>query len=767
MNGTNLFKIALRALANNKLRAFLTMLGIIIGVASVITMLAIGQGSKRSIQQQISEMGSNMIMIHPGADRRGGVRQDPSAMQTLKLTDYEALRDETNFLSAISPNVSSSGQLIAGNNNYPSSVSGVGLEYLEIRQLSVETGDMFTEADIQSSAKVCVIGKTIVDNLFPDGGDPIGKIIRFNKIPFRVVGVLKAKGYNSMGQDQDNIVLAPYTTVMKRLLAVTYLQGVFASALTEDMTEYATDEITEILRRNHKLKASDEDDFTIRTQQELSTMLNSTTDLMTTLLACIAGISLVVGGIGIMNIMYVSVTERTREIGLRMSVGARGVDILSQFLIEAILISITGGLIGVVIGCGASWIVKSVAHWPIFIQPWSVFLSFAVCTVTGVFFGWYPAKKAADLDPIEAIRYEQKTIFVFMKQTLTSARRPLEALIHVIGWGIMFGFPFFFVERENGNINWMAYVRHSAVPLSFMIVFYVNYFLLVPRYLFQSQNKRYITYNILLLCAIGLMLHLWRSLTFDPSFVPKHRSGVPPGWLFFVRDMLSLVFTIGLSAAIRMSARWTQAEAARKEAERSRSEAELKNLRNQLNPHFLLNTLNNIYALIAFDTDKAQQAVQELSKLLRYVLYDNQQTYVPLGKETDFIRNYIELMRIRLSANVQMTTQIDIQPDSQTLIAPLIFISLIENAFKHGISPTERSFIHIHLAENDTEVICEISNSNHPKNITDKSGSGIGLEQVSRRLEILYPGQYTWQKGISEDGKEYKSRLSIRVRDRY
>ena len=406
MNGTNLFKIALRALANNKLRAFLTMLGIIIGVASVITMLAIGQGSKKSIQQQISEMGSNMIMIHPGADMRGGVRQDPSAMQTLKLADYEALRDETNFLSAISPNVSSSGQLIAGNNNYPASVNGVGTEYLDIRQLTVENGEMFTEADIQSSAKVCVIGKTIVDNLFPDGSDPVGKIIRFSKIPLRVVGVLKSKGYNSMGQDQDAVVLAPYTTVMKRLLAVTYLQGVFASALTEDMTDYATEEITEILRRNHKLKASDDDDFTIRTQQELSTMLNSTTDLMTTLLACIAGISLVVGGIGIMNIMYVSVTERTREIGLRMSVGARGVDILSQFLIEAIMISITGGIIGVIIGCGASWIVKSVAHWPIYIQPWSVFLSFAVCTVTGVFFGWYPAKKAADLDPIEAIRYE-------------------------------------------------------------------------------------------------------------------------------------------------------------------------------------------------------------------------------------------------------------------------------------------------------------------------------------------------------------------------
>lgn len=406
MNGTNLFKIALRALANNKLRAFLTMLGIIIGVASVIAMLAIGQGSKRSIQQQISEMGSNMIMIHPGAEMRGGIRQDPSAMQTLKLENYEKLRDECNFLSAISPNVSSSGQLIAGANNYPSSVTGVSIDYLTIRQLSVEQGEMFSENDIRTAAKVCVIGKTIVDNLFPDGSDPIGKVIRCNKIPMRVIGVLKSKGYNSMGMDQDDVVLAPYTTVMKRLLAQTYLSGLFASALTEDMTDEAVDEITSILRREHKLKESDSDDFTIRTQQELSSMLNSTTDLMTTLLACIAGISLVVGGIGIMNIMYVSVTERTREIGLRMSVGARGVDILSQFLIESILISITGGLIGVVLGCGASFIIKTVAHWPVFIQPWSVLLSFAVCTLTGVFFGWYPAKKAADLDPIEALRYE-------------------------------------------------------------------------------------------------------------------------------------------------------------------------------------------------------------------------------------------------------------------------------------------------------------------------------------------------------------------------
>ena len=406
MNGTNLFKIALRALANNKLRAFLTMLGIIIGVASVIAMLAIGQGSKKSIQQQISEMGSNMIMIHPGAEMRGGVRQDPSAMQTLKLENYEKLSEECTYLSGISPNVSSSGQLVAGANNYPSSVSGVSMDYLTIRQLTVEQGEMFTENDIRTAAKVCVIGKTIVDNLFPDGSDPIGKVIRCNQIPFRVIGVLKSKGYNSMGMDQDDVVLAPYSTVMKRLLAQTYLSGIFASAQTEEMTEEAVDEITTILRREHKLKETDADDFTIRTQQELSSMLNTTTDLMTTLLACIAGISLVVGGIGIMNIMYVSVTERTREIGLRMSVGARGVDILSQFLIEAILISITGGLIGVIIGCGASFMIKAIAHWPVFIQPWSVLLSFLVCTVTGVFFGWYPAKKAADLDPIDALRYE-------------------------------------------------------------------------------------------------------------------------------------------------------------------------------------------------------------------------------------------------------------------------------------------------------------------------------------------------------------------------
>ena len=406
MNGTNLIKIAVRALANTKLRGFLTMLGIIIGVASVITMLAIGQGSKRSIQAQISEMGSNMIMIHPGADVRGGVRQDASAMETLKLQDYEDIVDETRFVSAVSPSVNSSGQAIYGANNAPTTVYGISPDYLELRRYKVEDGDMFTEQDIQTAAKVCVVGKTVVDNLFPDGSNPVGKVIRFQKLPFRIVGVLESKGYNSMGMDQDDLILAPYTTIQKKVLAITHLQGITCSALKEEYTDQAIDEISEILRRNHKLKESDDDDFTIRSQQELSTMLTSTTDMMTVLLAAVAGISLLVGGIGIMNIMYVSVTERTREIGLRMSIGAKGIDILAQFLIESILISVTGGLIGVVFGVGAALVVNGVAHFPIYIQPWSVVLSFAVCTVTGVFFGWYPAKKAAQLDPIEAIRYE-------------------------------------------------------------------------------------------------------------------------------------------------------------------------------------------------------------------------------------------------------------------------------------------------------------------------------------------------------------------------
>lgn len=412
MNYQNLFKIAIRAIAANKMRSFLTALGIIIGIAAVITMLAIGQGSKASIKANIAEMGSNMIMIHPGADMRGGVRQDASSMETLKQTDYDAIKDECNYISAISPSVSSNGQWINGNNNTQSSIYGVNQDYLTIRQLKIADGEMFTDSDIKTAAKVCVLGQTVVDYLFPDGSDPIGRVVRFNSIPFRVIGVLKKKGYNSMGMDQDDLVLAPYTTVMKRILAQTYLSEIVCSAITEEASEPAQDQITQILRRTHKLKDAtdttegDDDDFNIRSQEEISSMMNSTMSTITILLGSVAGISLIVGGIGIMNIMYVSVTERTREIGLRMSVGARGIDILNQFLIEAILLSVTGGIIGVILGVSISVSLQQFAHVATQIEPWSIVMSFAVCTFTGVFFGWYPAKKAARLDPIEAIRYE-------------------------------------------------------------------------------------------------------------------------------------------------------------------------------------------------------------------------------------------------------------------------------------------------------------------------------------------------------------------------
>ena len=412
MNYQNLFKIAIRAIAANKMRSFLTALGIIIGIAAVITMLAIGQGSKASIKANIAEMGSNMIMISPGADMRGGVRQDASSMETLKQADYQSIKEDCNYISAISPTVNSSGQWIYGNNNTQSSIYGVNQDYLSIRQLKVADGEMFTDTDIKAAAKVCILGQTVVDYLFPDGSDPIGKVVRFNSIPFRVVGVLKKKGYNSMGMDQDDLVLAPYTTVMKRILAQTYLGGIVCSAITEEASQPAQDQISEILRRNHKLKdatettEADEDDFNIRSQEEISSMMNSTMSTITILLGSVAGISLLVGGIGIMNIMYVSVTERTREIGLRMSVGARGIDILNQFLIEAILLSVTGGIIGVILGVSLSLSLNAFLHIATQIEPWSIIMSFAVCTFTGVFFGWYPAKKAARLDPIEAIRYE-------------------------------------------------------------------------------------------------------------------------------------------------------------------------------------------------------------------------------------------------------------------------------------------------------------------------------------------------------------------------
>lgn len=406
MNLSNLLKIALKALNNNKMRCFLTMLGVIIGVGSVIAMLAIGQGSKNSIRAQISEMGSNMIMIFPGAEQRGGVRQSSDDMQTLKPADYEAILAQASTVRSITPTVNSSGQWINGNNNYPSQVQGVNEQYLDIRQRSVAKGEMFTDRDIHSAAKVCVLGQTLVDNLFPDGTDPIGKVVRFGRIPLTVIGVLDIKGYNTMGQDQDDLALVPYTTVMKRMLATDCLQGMQASAVNEEATQRTIDEITSILRQQHKLRDEEDDNFTIRSMQELAEMISSTSSMMTLLLAAVAGISLLVGGIGIMNIMIVSVTERTREIGLRMSIGARGRDIMLQFLIEAVIISVTGGILGILFGGIATWMISAFANWPVQISGASVVLSFMVCTVIGIVFGFYPAAKASSLDPIEAIRYE-------------------------------------------------------------------------------------------------------------------------------------------------------------------------------------------------------------------------------------------------------------------------------------------------------------------------------------------------------------------------
>ncbi|MBX2923879.1 MAG: ABC transporter permease [Chitinophagaceae bacterium] len=409
MNVVNLFRIAWKALLRNKLRAFLTMLGIIIGVASVITMVAIGQGSKQSIRDQLSGMGSNMINIRPSSNVTvgGGARLGASGLQTLKVEDVDAIKEKVNFITAVSPGLQASGQAINGALNWPTTIQGVSPDYLPIiREWKIKEGLNFTEQDVKTMAKVCIIGQTIVENIFPNGQNPIGQTIRFGKIPLKVIGVLAEKGENTFGQDQDDIIVAPYTTVQKRILAVPYVQTIYASAVNEQSSDTATQEITAVLRRQHKLKASDEDDFTIRTQAELISTISSTSELLTVLLAAIAGISLVVGGIGIMNIMYVSVTERTKEIGLRMSIGARGIDILLQFLVEAILISITGGIIGVALGMAAAELINILLQWPILVSESSIILSFMVCAITGVFFGYYPAQKASKLDPIEALRYE-------------------------------------------------------------------------------------------------------------------------------------------------------------------------------------------------------------------------------------------------------------------------------------------------------------------------------------------------------------------------
>jgi len=406
MNTKNLFKIAIKALSTNKFRTFLTMLGIIIGVASVISMLAIGQGSKRSIQNEIGKMGSNLIFVMPGNESFRGAMISSSQIQSLTLDDCKAISDNAKYITAISPSVNAAGQVIYGSKNSPTTMQGGNLEVMGIRKYEIAKGSMFTEADLRTSAKVCVLGQTVVDNIFEKGDDPVGKMIRFNKIPFKVIGVLVEKGQSGMGQDQDDVIIAPYTTVQKRVLAITYINSILASAQSEDLSPKAQQEIRQILRTQHKLKETDDDNFTIRTQQELVSMISTTSKIMTILLAVISGISLLVGGIGIMNIMLVSVTERTREIGIRMAVGGREGDILFQFLIEACMISFSGGIIGILIGSGISFVIKNILNWPITISTFSILLGFVVCTIIGVFFGWYPARKASRLDPIDALRYE-------------------------------------------------------------------------------------------------------------------------------------------------------------------------------------------------------------------------------------------------------------------------------------------------------------------------------------------------------------------------
>lgn len=406
MNISNLFKLAISSLFRNKMRTLLTMLGIIIGIASVIAMVSLGQASTKNVQAELSSMGSNMIMVIPAWQMRGGVNMGNASSKSLDQNDLNSLKNNTVYVAKVSPMVGTSKQLIYGSNNHPCSVNGVSEDYLDIRKYSLKNGIMFSEEDVKKYAKVCVIGQTVVNELFTNGEDPIGQTIRFGSIPMTVIGVLASKGQNQMGEDQDDIVFAPYTTIQKRFSGINYFNMMFASATSEEESELAATEITYLLRSNHGIKSGATDDFEIRTQEELVSSINSVNKMLTMLLAAIASISLVVGGIGIMNIMYVTVTERTKEIGLRMAIGARNSDIKMQFLTESIILSLIGGIIGIFFGLLLSYVASKLLSWPFVISQKAIVISFFVCAFTGIFFGWYPAKKAANMDPISALRYE-------------------------------------------------------------------------------------------------------------------------------------------------------------------------------------------------------------------------------------------------------------------------------------------------------------------------------------------------------------------------
>ena len=401
----NILLSAFRALQRNKLRSFLTMLGIIIGVGAVIAMLAIGQGAEYSVKEQIAALGTNVLMVFPGAQQQGGVRSAAGSAVTLTEEDAQAIESDCQAVQYLSPGAMAFGQIITGNLNWSGLIQGVGVDYLEIREWPLAYGEFFTDQDVKAATKVCILGKTVADNLFPDTS-PVDQMVRIRNVPFKVVGVLTAKGQNAMGQDQDDVILAPYTTVIRRLSHWPNLRYILVSATSLSEMNTAQSQITELLRMRHKIQPFDPDDFTIRNQTDLANTATATTQVLTVLLASIASVSLLVGGIGIMNIMLVSVTERTREIGIRMSIGARSRDILTQFLIEALVLSLLGGIVGIILGIVGSSVISNIAKWPTIVTAFSIILSFGFSIAIGIFFGYYPARKAAMLNPIDALRYE-------------------------------------------------------------------------------------------------------------------------------------------------------------------------------------------------------------------------------------------------------------------------------------------------------------------------------------------------------------------------
>jgi putative ABC transport system permease protein len=402
MDFLNIIRVAFRALQRNKMRAALTMLGIIIGVSAVVAMVSIGQGAQAAVQAQIDSIGTNLLFVSAGAQNVGGVR---SGTNTLTVEDLEAIRREVPSVSMVTPTVNARGQLVSGNMNWNTSIQGVSEQYPEVRKWTVQSGEFFSDSDVRTAARVVVVGQTIADNLFP-GADAVGQTIRVQNLPFRVIGVMAKKGQDQQGRDQDDVAFTPYTTVQKKILGSPRLQVAYVSAVSPDATYTAEQQITDLLRQRHKLTPNEANDFTVRNMSDIAEAANETNNTMTILLACIAGVSLMMGGIGIMNIMLVSVTERTREIGIRMAIGARSSAVRSQFLIESVVLSLTGGLFGILLGVGVSLAIPAMLGWPTLISTMAIIGSVIFSAAVGIFFGYYPARKAAALDPIEALRYE-------------------------------------------------------------------------------------------------------------------------------------------------------------------------------------------------------------------------------------------------------------------------------------------------------------------------------------------------------------------------